>query len=237
MHTERKPRTALWAIGGFAIAGLLHSGAGFYWSDARLTVLGAFAIVLALVLGLATEAFRARRVKSAPAVPVTTGPPRKVEFEYVDQIDATPGDPASPAQIWNPTGMRPAAAGAGMSLASHEEDLIEFQLVDEPQAPTKLVVPPAFGRASRTEPPAPMTREIAMSTGAAVQRRKEIVSGLPLLTSILADETPAASQVQTPTPGKTRGQCSACGTMLWAPAQRPIRLRCPRCAHVRTLTE
>jgi hypothetical protein len=30
-------------------------------------------------------------------------------------------------------------------------------------------------------------------------------------------------------PGRTRGQCGGCGTALWAPAYRPIRIRCPSC--------
>ncbi|MGB0651557.1 MAG: hypothetical protein ACPGQL_00010 [Thermoplasmatota archaeon] len=32
--------------------------------------------------------------------------------------------------------------------------------------------------------------------------------------------------------GKTRGQCGDCGTILLAPPQRPIKLRCPTCGRV-----
>jgi hypothetical protein len=241
MHTERKPRTALWAIGGFAIAGLLHLGAGLYWDDSRITIMGSGALVFALVLGLATEAFRSRATEKANAGPV--GIPeaapnaRKIEFDYVEQpAPQRPARTASP-NLWNPAGPRPAMAN-GFSANAQDDELIEFQLIDEKQSPTRLVVPPAFNMESHVEAAPPMrSREMAITTGAALARRKEMVSGLPLLSTILADEPPVATMVTAPTPGKTRGQCSACGTMLWAPTQRPIRLRCPRCAHVRTLTE
>lgn len=235
MHTERKPRTALWAIGGFAIAGLIHLGAGMYWDDSRITIMGAGALVFGLVLGLATEAFRLRATNAgtpAPAVPVANPTGRAIEYNYVDEVaDATPNAAATP-RVWDPSQTRRVPFGLGMDLQNQEEDLVDFELVEEKQLPTKLAVPSAF----QNDPPT-VQREVTVATGAAMQRRKEMVSGLPLVASILADEPPAATQVVAPpAAGKSRGQCSACGTMLWAPAQRPLRLRCPRCGHVRTLT-
>ncbi len=234
MHTERKPRTALWAIGGFAIAGLLHLGAGLFWDDPRITIMGAGALVFGLVLGLATEAFRLRTTHvndPAKAMPVANAAGRKIEFNYVDEVVmSTPRASAMP-KVWARSHVHATPTGVGMDLQLPEEDLIEFELVDEKQSPTQLVVPSAF----QNDPPT-VSREVTVTTGAAMQRRKEMVSGLPLLTSILAGEPPAATQVAAPPPGKTRGQCSACSTMLWAPSQRPLRLRCPRCGHVRTLT-
>lgn len=32
-----------------------------------------------------------------------------------------------------------------------------------------------------------------------------------------------------------RGQCSGCGTLLWAPKQRPLNLRCPQCDKITLL--
>ncbi|HEX9816493.1 MAG TPA: hypothetical protein VGB18_05895 [Candidatus Thermoplasmatota archaeon] len=234
MHTERKPRTALWAIGGFAIAGLLHLGAGLYWDDSRIAIMGAGALVFGLVLGLATETFRLRTShvdNPASAVPVANPAGRKVEYNYLDETVMSTPRAGTLSKVWDPSHVLATPTGVGMDLKLPEEELIEFELVEEKQLPTKLVVPSAF----HNEPPT-VSREVTVSTGQAMQRRKEMVSGLPLLTSILADEPPAATQVAPAQPGKTRGQCSACGTMLWAPSQRPLRLRCPRCGHVRTLT-
>ena len=238
MHTERKPRTALWAIGGFAIAGSLHLGAGLYWDDSRITIMGSAALVFSLVLGLATEAFRIRGRDPTDAAPVAAAAAmgRKLEFDYVETPHVEPQKPAASSNLWNPAATRHAAP-AGFNASANDEELIEFQLADDNQhLPTRLVVPPAFEMETRVDA-APLARSREITTGAALSRRKEMVSGLPLLSTILADEPPAATMVPAPTPGKTRGQCSACGTMLWAPTQRPIRLRCPRCAHVRTLTE
>jgi len=71
----------------------------------------------------------------------------------------------------------------------------------------------------------------------ATERRREIVQGLPLLSSIFGTEPATTKEVAPQRAGRSRGQCGGCGTMLWAPAQRPLRLRCPKCGHVRTLTE
>ena len=234
MHTERKPRTALWAIGGFTIAGILHLGAGMYWNDSRITIMGAGALVFGLVLGLATEAFRLRasHAGGAAAVPVAAPTGRQIEYNYVDEEVTARPKAASTPKVWDPSQLHATPTGVGMDLTSTEDDLVEFELVGEKQLPTKLVVPSAFDN----DPPT-ASREVSVTTGAAMQRRKEMVSGLPLVASILADEPPAATQVTAPPQHtKSRGQCSACGTMLWAPMQRPLRLRCPRCGHVRTLT-
>ena len=128
------------------------------------------------------------------------------------------------------------------------EDLIEFELVEEKSAPTTLEVPSAFHVEARADaaPPEPgaafpwLTKDTTGATETfvpATERRKDIVQGLPLLSSIFSAEPATPKEVATERPGRTRGQCGGCGTMLWAPTQRPLRLRCPKCGHVRTLTE
>jgi hypothetical protein len=58
----------------------------------------------------------------------------------------------------------------------------------------------------------------------AAERRQEWIGDLPIIKEVLGTSAPRA--------GKTRGQCTGCRTILWAPAERPIRLRCPVCAKV-----
>lgn len=146
-------------------------------------------------------------------------------------------------------GVTPVAAKAPAAPMDHaDEDLIEFELVGEKPAPTTLEVPPAFHLESRADasPPEPsavfpwLVKEASGKSETyvpATERRTEIVQGLPLLSSIFSAEPAAPTEAEAPRTGRTRGQCGGCGTMLWAPTQRPLRLRCPKCGHVRTLTE
>lgn len=62
------------------------------------------------------------------------------------------------------------------------------------------------------------------------ERRAKMAEGLPLVGAMLADEgdvekRPAAFA------DKTRGKCSRCSSMIWAPKRRPIVLKCPSCGH------
>lgn len=68
----------------------------------------------------------------------------------------------------------------------------------------------------------------------AVKRRSEMVQTLPNLRTILDEGEPVTNAQH---PGKTRGQCSGCDAVLWAPAVRPIRIRCPRCSKTAWLGE
>ncbi len=71
----------------------------------------------------------------------------------------------------------------------------------------------------------------------AFQKRKEFTADMPIVRSIFEDE-PEDDEDDGPVErdGKTRGQCGECGTYLWAPKRRPIRLRCPKCGKVARLT-
>jgi hypothetical protein len=171
----------------------------------------------------------------ATAAPVPTAA-RPVDFAY---------STARPSRARGaPSPVRHHAAPAGS-----EEDLVEFELVGTEPAPTSLHVPAAFQVEAQAdaEPPRPRpwieqtisaaSTEPLRDYTPAVERRQEIVSGLPLLSSIFSEPTIAAETSTPSRNGKTRGQCGSCGTFLWAPTQRPIRLRCPKCGHVKTLTE
>lgn len=178
----------------------------------------------------------APRPATAAAAPVASAKGRSIDFSY----DAAPAAPsaAAPQNIYPPLQRAPASHA---SAGREEEPLIEFELVTEPQAPTRLDVPPAFQLEDTVdalaEGPVALTPAVQREDFVpAVARRREIVSGLPILSRVFADEAPAATQVTPRADGKTRGQCGNCGTFLWAPSERPIRLRCPRCGNVKTLT-
>lgn len=220
MPRSARPYAVLWTLFGLALAGLAVLAAGLRWADPRIAYSGAAVLGLCALLSLALHAFApSGPVPIAQAVAQSVkAAPRAIQFDY----------PALPSGT--------AHAGARTSPPDGEE-LVEFELVQEPRAPTHLVVPPAFQLEARVDAKGYTQRMPPLETGAAVRRRREMVSGLPLVRSILADDPPEAMQVSPHPAGKTRGQCSACGTMLWAPRERPIRLRCPRCGHVRTLAE
>lgn len=198
--------------------------------------LGGLLLALTLFFAHATHA-PARGLPSAapvPARPVSAA--RGIDFSYEA---ATPPSRAA-SNVYPPLGASQAPQGAS-SAAPQEEDLIEFELVTESEAPTRLSVPPAFQLEQTVDALAegPIALQPAFQRDdfvPAVARRREIVSGLPILSRVFADEAPAATRVQPRADGKTRGQCGNCGTFLWAPSERPIRLRCPRCGNVKTLT-
>lgn len=131
------------------------------------------------------------------------------------------------------------------TAAVRPDDLVEFETV--PQAPTSLELPGAFSTTLHAEASAETGSRVPSPMAAifgredfvpAVERRQEIVAGLPLVASILAEgPEPHEAETVPSRPGRTRGQCGGCQTFLWAPMQRPIRLRCPKCGRVSTLTE
>lgn len=63
----------------------------------------------------------------------------------------------------------------------------------------------------------------------ATKRRHEIVRGLPLVGRVFEEEPREPTMDHPGKPGMTRGRCSGCNAVLWAPAVRPVRLRCPHC--------
>lgn len=105
------------------------------------------------------------------------------------------------------------------------------QKAQEVLAQTVLAEPrptPAWPPAAE-EPPREAQPDYHAAT---LERRNAFLKDLPLVEKILnaPPEKPRA-----PRAPRTLGQCSHCGTRLWAPAKRPIRLRCPRCNHTATL--
>lgn len=61
-------------------------------------------------------------------------------------------------------------------------------------------------------------------------RRKDLASRLPTVGAILShvDERDGRQAGQA---DMTKGRCSQCESVLWAPKQRPILLKCPGCGH------
>lgn len=66
----------------------------------------------------------------------------------------------------------------------------------------------------------------------AMLKRKKFLQEMPIVQHIL-DEAPGPTATRRD--GKTRGKCGGCGTYLWAPPERPIRLRCPKCGKIALL--
>lgn len=50
--------------------------------------------------------------------------------------------------------------------------------------------------------------------------------------TIVAKTAPATDDADWQKPGTSRGKCGGCGTILLAPQQRPVNIRCPRCDKV-----
>lgn len=227
----------LMACGFATIAAAVYLGSES-WIGLGVTVfsLGGLMLAFSLFFAQATRVMPAAgRPVMAGSAPPAVARPRGIGFSY----DAAPAaQRAAAAQNLHPPLQRAVAASPP---ASSDEELIEFELVDERQAPTLLDVPPAFQLEDTVdalaEGPVALTAALEREDFVpAVARRREIVSGLPILSRVFADEAPAAIQVTPRADGKTRGQCGNCGTFLWAPSERPIRLRCPRCGNVKTLT-
>ncbi len=59
-------------------------------------------------------------------------------------------------------------------------------------------------------------------------RRKEFAGKLPTVGAILAG---VDARNDPATRDMTRGKCSQCESVIWAPKQRPILLKCPSCGH------
>lgn len=61
-------------------------------------------------------------------------------------------------------------------------------------------------------------------------RRTEMAARLPVIGSML-DPSAAPQELKDPNAGKTRGKCSQCSSIIWAPDRRPLVLKCPTCGH------
>lgn len=148
-----------------------------------------------------------------------------------------------------------APAPASFHDASTGEELVEFMVVNPATTPPMVVSTPtrevsapvpverpssefvpdlnASRYAAFYEPKKPRYEKTGLSDELK-RRRERMARELPLVGGMLSDEPrpePAESH-----PGKTRGKCSKCNTYLWAPAKRPLRVRCPKCGHEARLT-
>lgn len=230
-----------WALFTVASLGLAFLLAGVYIEGYRLAGAGASLLGFGALIFLALEFWYLGthpEVLSRSRFAAVPSADRAVEFLFPE-----------PTPIPAPNGASPTAERGPIPqpwvTLTRDEPLVEFELVTEPIAPTELQLPPAFQAYRRTDPEGawrardPPVARISDPEPflPATERRESILEGLPLISSILSGQPPEAQRVVGPPPGKTRGQCSSCGTYLWAPTQRPIRLRCPRCGHVKTLTD
>jgi hypothetical protein len=217
------------AIGGF---GLTVWGANINsnaWAIAGITTAAASTVLFLIALFISMA--RTRNVKdSVPSVAPPPALPRKVPTSVPHLRPKAP--PATRANFQHlldhtlegPEGHRaPSNAGVRVEMShraattDNGDGTVEFLPVVEASAP----VPPA-----PLAVPDPPKRN-------AVERRPEMVKDLPILRAVFAEaDLPQSPENRT---GKTRGKCSSCSTLLWAPARRPIKLRCPKCGHTATL--
>jgi hypothetical protein len=229
---------ALWLFLTIAAVGLAMIASSAWFSTPGLLTMGSAILASGAFCFLVVQFWTSGTRPSA----VGASNARAIDYTFNDAV---------PAPVLKPSNAMPAAAAVGRHHAvppKFEEDLVEFENAG-PEIPTTLKLPTAFQVEAQADAE-PVARQpwieqtIAASDGPlerefvpAVERRHEIVSGLPLLSQIFSEVAPRTAA---PTPergGKTRGQCGSCGTFLWAPSQRPIRLRCPKCGHVKTLTD
>lgn len=166
-----------------------------------------------------------RRPGLSPRFPTTVTEP--LGFDYPG---SGPADPASPL----PGGLvlfEPVSLVEGRVQPTAEEKATRVLTQSTNGTGAVLLGEPSL-------PPVPRESSAGSSAGAppdyheaVVQKRDEFLQRLPLVEQILKAPA-AASKVKG---RRTLGQCSGCGTKLWAPTLRPIRLRCPRCGRVALL--
>lgn len=66
---------------------------------------------------------------------------------------------------------------------------------------------------------------------AMTDRRRQMAGRLPMVGAILSDVSLKESEVERLKREATRGKCSQCAAIIWAPKKRPIVLKCPGCGH------
>lgn len=63
------------------------------------------------------------------------------------------------------------------------------------------------------------------------ERRRQYADRLPTVGAILADVSMKETERERLQREATRGKCSKCASIIWAPKKRPIVLKCPGCGH------
>jgi len=188
---------------------------------------------------LAREVLEAPRVygQAAEAPRASAPPPRQA---------------APPVRHWEPGA---APAPPAFRDAGSGEELVEFQVVNpatsRPVAVAAPTTPVATAEIPVERPSSQFVPDLHGSKHADFydrkpryekvgleqemrRRRERMARDLPLVGSMLTDQP--RPEPRESHPGKTRGKCSKCSTYLWAPAKRPLRVRCPTCGHEARLT-
>lgn len=216
----------LWSFFALATLGFVVFLAGVLAQAPVLMVFGAALLGLATVLYLFTQFWSAAGSEPSPRTP-----------------GARPA--LARAVAAGPTPAPPRDRSANFEhLMSHTLERIpppEPMTPDRHEHASVLVAPGVSGSATESAlgrapaPPRPPTGGADASPyGTAALRRKTIFHELPLVARILDDAPPVAAP---PRNGRTRGRCSGCDAILGAPAQRPLRLRCPRCGRTALLSD
>jgi len=211
------PRRAIWGLWVFftaATIGFVVLIGGLFGGDDQLTLAGAglmaFSTLVYLFVHFWTSAHASLSAasESEPAPVSAPAAPRRVAAGRVERVQQ-PSD----ANPYNFDG-----------LLSHTLERVAPPQPVAVQAPAR-----AATHSDNLVTTAPASRVSLEHIVPATQRRSEWIGGLPIIKQVLGEAQPVTSPAR---PGKTRGQCSNCQTILWAPKQRPIRLRCPQCGKV-----
>lgn len=239
---EPAPRRALWGLWVFFSAATIGFGvlmAGLAAGRPSATMAGAgllaFSTLTYLFIHFVTTAHA-----SLATTPRTVEAPEPMPEMAPETPRAAPVPARPVARGQRP--QRPSDANPFNfdHLVSHTLERVTPETEAPAAVPSRAAPAFAMGRsvertilagAPTTDAPAPRRYEKDRVIPAA-QRRNEWIGGLPLIKDVLGEAAPVTDPTR---PGKTRGQCSNCSTFIWAPTQRPIRLRCPQCGKTATL--
>ncbi len=138
-----------------------------------------------------------------------------IDFEYPDDEVA----PAAPTQFEPPQGFQDPPRGTVVTT-----DPTQAQMPRAYGQDIQERAPPAHaGLTQKYTESTPMVREILT---------QPTVADIPEFRAEIADPMQHPSMIP---PNTVRGKCGQCDTLLLAPTQRPIRLRCPSCTRATLL--
>lgn len=208
---------------GFAMAGLAY-----------LTLWG-----LTTVTPNTPRAGRSRKARRKPSRRRDQGPEPRPESDVPDFEfdDVRPAAPAAPEEMVLPGAFgepdRPGPQAAASATAPPQGPLA-FQERDP------AAWPGAKDRGGQSTWTAEKkakqaARQRAERKGDPSRFADKYTRNTPVVRDIL--HKPKTEKRPVPPDGKTRGQCGQCGTVLLAPAKRPLRLKCPGCSKVTLLKE
>lgn len=236
--------TTLYAFQAASSPRGLFDWLGFGLSFVALVAL--FALTLRILWKPGAEPAPVAAPQPAGAPPLAPSS-RPIEFEFNEPETgpevAIPIAPAPPAQPMGPPnrnltrdtkGWPRRQPPSGLTMGERRE--LQAEAVELLAGPQALKSPARAGIEFETPPPRPRKAPAGGYPGGVEfkpiptppPRAKEMAIRVDVPTAIARVAGPNDDPEWNP-PGTTRGRCSGCSTMLYAPQERPIHLRCPKC--------